>query len=224
MDTQLAIEKSRQLKISVIPIVREEYEMLLLARIFDSRFGKQLVFRGGTALRLAYNSPRFSDDLDFSERKSISVAEFQKWGKEVDKDNEYMELVEALKKKFTLFALFRIKDPALPASISIKVEISVREDRWVQDKDYTLMRLQSAVTPLTVLAQVASIERIEKEKLNIKPARIRDIFDLWYIGQRLNRPHKMDFSSFPAREVRRELHRLLAGGARRLIESWLPKN
>lgn len=224
MDTKLAIEKARQLKMSVIQIVREEYEMIFLARFFDSQIGKQLVFRGGTALRLAYNSPRFSDDLDFSELKPIGVAEFQKLCGEIATNNEYVELVEAVKKTFTLFAIFKIKDPALPATISIKVEISVREEQWVQDKDYTLMRLQSEITPITALAQVASLERIGKEKSSIAPARIRDIFDLWYIGQHLNKPYKMDFSAFPIIEVKRELHRLLAEGARRLIEPWLPKD
>ncbi len=221
MDARLAIEKARQLNISVIQIVREEYEMILLARIFDSQFGKQLIFRGGTALRLAYNSPRFSDDLDFSELKPIKIEDFQKWCTEVAADNTYLELVEGLKKQFTLFALFRIKDPVLPATLSIKVEISLRKDQWELEKDYILMTLQSEVTPLTVLAQVATLARIEKEKRSIVPARIRDVFDLWYIGQRLNKPYKMDFSAFDKKEVKRELYRLLAKGTRRLIEPWL---
>ena len=223
MDIKLAIEKARQLKISVIQIVREEYEMILLARIFDSQLGKRLVFRGGTALRLAYNSPRFSDDLDFSQRLPISIEEFQKWGGEVAVGNEYLELTETIQKHFTLFALFRIKDPALPATISIKVEISTRKEQWKQDADYILISLQSEVTPLTVLAQVATLPRIEKEKLRIVPIRIRDVFDLWYISQRLNKPYSMDFSAFDAKEAKRELHRLLAQNARRLIKPWLPK-
>lgn len=33
MDTKLAIDKARQLKISVVQIVREEYEMILLAPV-----------------------------------------------------------------------------------------------------------------------------------------------------------------------------------------------
>lgn len=224
MDTKLAIEKAAQLRISVIQIVREEYELILLSRIFESAFGKKLVFRGGTAIRMAYDSPRFSDDLDFTQLESISAADFKKWCQETAEAHPYLELSEALKKRFTLFALFKVKDPAIGTTISIKVEISVRKERWKRDKDYTLMRLQSAVTPITALAQVASLLRIEKEKLSIDPARIRDVFDLWYIGQRLNRTYKMDFSRFPAKEVKRELHRLLTEGARRLIEPWLQKN
>lgn len=224
MDRKLAIEKSRQLQISVIQIIREEYEMILLAWIFESDFGKNLIFRGGTALRLAYNSPRFSDDLDFSVLKPIKVNEFKNWCRDVAAENEYLELVEALKKRFTLFALFKVKDPTLPANISIKVEISTRKEHLSEDKDYILMRLRSEITPITVVAQVATPSRIEKEKLSIKPIRIRDVFDLWFIGQLLKKPYKMDFGQFDNKEVKRELHRLLAEGARRLIEPWLPKN
>lgn len=223
MDKQLAIKKEQQLGISVIQIVREEYEIVLLSRIFDSTMGSKLVFRGGTTLRLAYGSPRFSDDLDFSQLEDIEAREFQDWCKLTAQFNPNLELVEALKKQFTLFALFKVKDPAIPAIISIKIEISRRLEKWEKDKDYTLMRLKSEITPLTVLAQVASLERIEKEKRSISPLRIRDIFDLWFIGKRLDKKYSMDFSGFEVKEVKRELNRLLTRGTRRLIESWLPK-
>lgn len=224
MDIQLAVAKARSLNISLVQIVREEYEMIILNRIFESPFGKKLVFRGGTALRLAYNSPRFSDDLDFAQLKPIKVREFQTWCKETAESNPYMKLAEALKKKFTLFALFKIKDPALSAIISIKVEISVRKEIWEKEKDYILMRLKSEVTPLTVLVQVASLKRIQKEKYSIAPLRIRDIFDLWFIGQQLNEPYQMDFVGFKAAEIKRELNRLLSVGSRRIIEQWLPES
>lgn len=224
MDRTIAIEKARQQRISVVQIVREEYEMVLLSSIFESPFGNRLIFRGGTALRLAYDSPRFSDDLDFSQMKSVHTGEFQKWCRDVARRNENIEFVEALKKYFTLFALFRVKDPVLPATISIKVEISTRKERWKKESDYTLMRLGSAVTPLTVLAQVATLPLIEKEKLAIRPARIRDVFDLWYIGQQLKKPNTMDFQSFPSKKVKSELHRLLPEHARKIIEPWLQKS
>src|SRR3989338_11183696 len=164
MDKLLALKKEQQSGISTIQIAREEYEMVLLNRIFDSNMGSKLVFRGGTALRLAYGSPRFSDDLDFSQVEDIGVKEFRDWCKLTAKFNPSLELVEALKKQFTLFALFKVKDSAIPATISTKIEISIRKERWEKDKDYTIMGLKSGVTPLTVLVQVASLERIEQEK------------------------------------------------------------
>lgn len=38
--------------------------------------GQYLIFKGGTALRLAYKSPRFSDDLDFALLKKLDINQF----------------------------------------------------------------------------------------------------------------------------------------------------
>ncbi len=223
MDLRLALEKEQQLGISRLQIVREEYEMVLLNKIFDGPLGSRIVLRGGTALRLAYGSPRFSEDLDFSQLGKITEQEFKDWGAATAQFNPNLKLVEALKKYYTLFALFRLKDPTLPETISLKLEISTRDEKWVKDKDYLIKRLKSEVTPLTVLAQVASLAKISQEKRRILPLRSRDVFDLWFIGQQIGEPSPMDFSRFEPKEIKRDLNRLLAKGARRLLEPWLPK-
>lgn len=223
MDKKLALEKQKTLRISLIQVVREEYEMVLLNSIFDSNFGSKLVFRGGTALRLAYGSPRFSDDLDFTQIEEIKEKDFREWCRKISQATPNLELIEALRKYYTLYAKFRVKDSVLTQTIGIKVEISVRKEKWEKGKNYTLMNLKSEVTPITVMAQVASLEWIKKEKLMISPPRIRDIFDLWFIGQTFKEPVKMDFGQFSASQVKRELHRFLPEGKQKLIETWLPK-
>lgn len=223
MDNKLAQKLQKTLRVSLVQIVREEYEMVLLNSIFESSFGNMLVFRGGTTLRLAYGSPRFSDDLDFTQINKIGESDFQDWCEKISQATPNLELREALKKYYTLYAKFRVKDTVLPQTIGIKVEISVRKEKWEKGKDYTLMNLKSEVTPITVMAQVASLERIKKEKLSISPPRIRDVFDLWFIGQTLREPAPMNFSQFKTSQVKRELHRLLPEGKHKLIETWLPK-
>ena len=69
---------------------------------------------------------------------------------------------------------------------------------------------------------VRIIGPIEKEKLSISPLRIRDFFDLWFIGQRLNNPFPPEFSGWSRKEVKRELHKYLPEKARRTFEEWLP--
>ncbi|MFH1564393.1 MAG: nucleotidyl transferase AbiEii/AbiGii toxin family protein [bacterium] len=223
MDKEIAIKKQQELGISIPQIVREEYEMILLNRIFESDFGNNLVFRGGTALRLAYKSPRYSDDLDFTQFVNIKESDFKKWCKETEKAVPNLKLSEALQKYYTLYAQFKITDPALEKTIAIKIEISRRNGEWVKEKDYTLLTLASEITPITVFAQVATLGQIKKEKLSISPARIRDVFDLWFINQRLNEPSVMDFSKFSAREIKQDLHKLLPKKQFNLIKNWLPK-
>ncbi len=223
MDRKLAEQKQKQLRISLPQIVREEYEMILLAGIFESSFGNKLVFRGGTALRMAYGSPRFSDDLDFTQLQKIEEEEFQKWCQTTAEANSNLELIEALKKYYTLYAKFRVTDSVLSQPIGIKIEISTRKEKWEKGKDYQLKNLRSQVTPVTVLAQVIDLKRLLKEKQSISPPRVRDIFDIWFINQSLGQRVSMDFKGFKTTEVKRELHRLLPEGEWQLIKKWLTK-
>lgn len=224
MERQVALSLVKKLGISIDRIVQEEYEILLLQSIFASNFSRNLVFRGGTALRLAYKSPRCSDDIDFSVLARINKKIFQEWCVFTARNVPNLSLVDARQKYFTLFALFKVADPALPRAFSIKVEISTRKSEpWKKNRDYALMNVGSEVTPIVVTAQVATVEKIEKEKKSISPLRIRDAFDLWFIGQKLGKNVAMDFSGFSKEEVRAELHKYLSQGNRRLITKWIPE-
>ncbi|MFH1161798.1 MAG: nucleotidyl transferase AbiEii/AbiGii toxin family protein [Candidatus Jorgensenbacteria bacterium] len=68
MITNEALEKfSRQYQTGVFPnIVREYFQHIFLSELYKLPNAGKLVFKGGTALRIIYNSPRFSEDLDFS--------------------------------------------------------------------------------------------------------------------------------------------------------------
>lgn len=223
MNKQLALTKQKQLGISTDRIVWEEYEMLLLNRIFESDFGKDLVFRGGTALRLAYGSYRYSDDLDFTQLVDIPLPKFRAWCQETAKSLPYIALDEALEKYYTLYARFVLTDPTLERPLGIKVEISRRKKEWRQGEDYILKQLSSEVTPVAVLAQVATIAQIEREKESIDPLRVRDIFDLWFIKSQRGESPTMNFGTYSAHEVRGDLHRLLPQGKWQLLDRWLKK-
>ena len=73
---------AREQKISVDQIIREEWEMKILQLFFDTTTGKKVLFKGGTALRLGYGSPRYSEDLDFSviNGKKITNSDMQDLG------------------------------------------------------------------------------------------------------------------------------------------------
>lgn len=63
-----ALEKlSRQYQTGVFPnIIREYFQHVFLSELYKLPNAEKLLFKGGTALRIIYNSPRFSEDLDFS--------------------------------------------------------------------------------------------------------------------------------------------------------------
>ena len=219
MNKELAEQLSKKLKISTPQIVREEYELIVLKEIYSSNLADKLVFKGGTALRLAYDSPRFSDDLDFSLLKNVKTEDFISVCNEVATNNPNIELVEALKKFNTLFALFKVTDSSISQNFSIKIEVSTREENLKKDKDYSLVLLKSSVSPINLIASTFSLEKILSDKLSIEPKRIRDVFDIWFIRQNLgDKGIKMDFKNFNKNEVKRELNKLLPVSYRGLVE------
>lgn len=68
MITSETFEKLEQrFQISVFPnIVREYFQHIFLGELYRLPDAEKLLFKGGTALRIVYGSPRFSEDLDFS--------------------------------------------------------------------------------------------------------------------------------------------------------------
>src|SRR4030042_738144 len=66
MEQLIAEQKARELQIDRTQVVREYWELIILKGLYDSPFGRNIIFKGGTALRLAYASPRFSEGLEFS--------------------------------------------------------------------------------------------------------------------------------------------------------------
>ena len=58
---------SRQYQMGIFPnVVREYFQHIFLSELYKFPDSEKLLFKGGTALRIVYGSPRFSEDLDFS--------------------------------------------------------------------------------------------------------------------------------------------------------------
>ncbi len=223
MNKQLADNLQKSLNISQEQIVREEYEMIILKHLFESELGSSFVFKGGTALRLAYGSPRFSEDLDFSVLQEFSNEKLDRLLREIASQNDALEIMDLTQKHYTYFGLFRVKEDFMNQAFSIKFEASIRPISLKKGTDYNLLALSSRITSLTVLAQVENLSQIKKEKKTIDPLRIRDIFDLWFIGQKLGEPVSMDFRQWKTEVIRRELFKFLPEKDKRLVEEWLSK-
>jgi len=59
-------ELSIKLQGSFVNVAREYIQNLFLSHFYAQENSESILFKGGTALRLLYKSPRFSEDLDFS--------------------------------------------------------------------------------------------------------------------------------------------------------------
>lgn len=222
MDQLQAESFSRKLGIALEQVVREELEMAILKTLLESPIGNSLVFKGGTALRLAYGSPRFSDDLDFSSLTAIEEKAFKKACLAAARYVPEAMLAEALVKFYTLFALFQFRVPYIGRPFSMKIELSTRRESWKEGRDYDLKLLSSEITNLTALAQVATLECMAKDKHKAFKARRqpRDLYDLWFISQKLGREFKIDGAGLDSSLLRRDLRTCLPRSHWRLIDRW----
>ena len=164
-------------------ILREEAEMEILSALANDKLGAKLVFYGGTALRLAYNSPRFSEDIDLLRLKPVSFSDFKKFIKKIVNARAQWRLVDMKDKRQTMFALIQIKDEKLKHAFSVKLEAHKPAGKIKLKTD--LLLLKSPLAAAEPLLLVPAPEELKKLKIqafsNRKKA--RDIFDLWYIAQ-----------------------------------------
>ncbi len=222
MDRFTAESLAKKIQISKDYVVREEYEVLILKEIYESEFGVNLMFKGGTALRLVYGSARFSEDLDFSLIHKIDGRRFIEFMQGAVRKYPEMVDLEATEKHYTIFVLIKVKVEYLDRAFSIKIEISKRAKMWAIN-DYNDKIIKSEVAPLTVLARVASLEVILREKkAALKNRKVaRDVFDYWFINQLVKKEVKVDFSGYDKQKALSELHKLLARPYWRVIDTWL---
>lgn len=64
-DQALQIVSSQEQEINKLNHLREYLQHVILREMFEQDWLQELIYHGGTALSMIYNSPRFSEDLDF---------------------------------------------------------------------------------------------------------------------------------------------------------------
>lgn len=211
---QYLIEKlAGELKIAPLNIVREYLEMETLYRLSETELSENLIFYGGTALRLAWESFRFSEDLDFlmaktsPSNKKILKSALEK----VVADNKGVSLEDLYDKRNTLFGLLHVTSDFLKHPIRIKIEISKKKNGL----KFENRLLSSPVTVKNVIFPTANQESILKLKEKAIKSRSvpRDWFDYWYLCQKTKRKNELGVGfPFNENDFSREMRR------------WLPRN
>jgi len=198
-------------------ILKEHYQMYILDVLFNSSFEKDLIFKGGTALRLAYGSFRFSEDLDFSLLRNIGFANFKKTIEKLPNLFPEATIKEVYDKHNTLFAKIVFNVEFKPIPIGIKIEIN----KNVRDFDYDIVLLKSPFNNIEVSGKVSPLEAIFKNKLEILEEP-RDLFDAWYISQKLNKEFKIKNEyKYSHKELMDNLNPLIPKNHSKVLEIFL---
>ncbi len=208
MEREIAAQEAKKSGTDIVNIVREYWEVLVLKGMFESPFGKDLIFKGGTALRLVYGSPRFSEDIDFSLIRNALKGKFCPFIEKLIYPFSELSLSDCAEKYYTYLAEIKVVIPYLSYPFRIKVEISKRKQK---NYEWELKLLSSPAVSLQVLSQVASLEQLYKDKQACLRTRHKpkDVFDFWYLCEQRRTAYRPGKISVSKSILRRDLRKLL---------------
>jgi len=157
-------------------IKQEQFELEVLDVMNSHRILKDLVFCGGTMLRLCFGLNRFSVDLDFW---TVEVVDREKLSNELKNVlAERYNLTDAASKFHT--PLFEFRSPRYPRRLKIEIRDKPRK---VETEPAIAF---SAFSNLQVLLEVVSLKEMMREKVGalIDRKEIRDAFDMEFLHKK----------------------------------------
>lgn len=161
-------------------ILREYLQHLFLSYFYQNDKSDQILFKGGTALRIVLSSPRFSEDLDFtginiSNQKieniiANTLANIEKSGINVDISESKQTSGGFL--AIITFDIFNLKP-------KIRIEISLRKGKLIKGEPVVV---QNIFLPSYTLVQMPLVNLID-EKIVALVARQkpRDFYDYYFL-------------------------------------------
>jgi predicted nucleotidyltransferase component of viral defense system len=160
--------------------VRREYcQHLFLSYFYQQPLTDQVYFKGGTALRMIYNSPRFSEDLDFSSSltdiHALEEAIVDALA-EIARENVDVDIAEAKTTSGGYLAIVTFRGDDVP--VAVQLEISLREG----EKQGEAVTIVSDFIPAYTILALAKEQLIdEKIQALLSRKKARDFYDLYFL-------------------------------------------
>ena len=157
---------------------REYAQHVFLSYLYQKRSSEKLLFKGGTALRIIYGSPRYSEDLDYTAsrmtdtevRQAIegAIGDMRKEGFEVS--------MEYNKTSGGWLVLLETKVASWP----VRVELNLSRRKEASKGEFHL--IASPYTPPYTINALSEEELVaEKIEALLSRKKPRDYYDLYYI-------------------------------------------
>lgn len=213
-------------QIDEFTIFREYLQVLFLSYVYQEKEAGEIFFKGGTALRLLFGSPRFSEDLDFSTTCS---------------DKEIATLLEKLEGKMTK-ELPGIKIAPLYAGkegIRFRMKYETDEFKYpvnIRLDFHRIVKIESTQTstlatefPVIIFPQIFHLTpgALLAEKIEALQGRHqgRDLFDMWFLlAKKVKLPKGYDRNevlkkvrSFSQADLNKDLGKFLPRGQKTII-------
>lgn len=180
MITQETIETLvRKYQTEEINVWREYFQHIFLSYFYQQPEMDKVYFKGGTALRLVYRSPRFSEDLDFSSSvKNVKVIEDAVVGAlvEIEREGIKGELDEAKPTSGGYLATMRFKTNG--SFVATRIEISFRNGK----EESEVASIEGDFIPPYTVVQLSQEQIVEgKMQALLSRKKPRDFYDLYFL-------------------------------------------
>lgn len=170
----------KQTQTSSENVVREYCQHLFLSFLYKQNGSEKLLFKGGTALRIVFSSPRFSEDLDFT-GANITQAEveeiFINTLANIEHTGIHVELMEG--KPTTGGYLGIVTFYAYEKTIPVQIEVSLRRGKGITG---VRALVENDYIPAYTLVHLPK-EEIIKGKIQalINRHKPRDFYDYFFL-------------------------------------------
>lgn len=154
-------------------ILHEQFELEVLSALQSGRFLTDLIFGGGTMLRLCHGLDRYSVDLDFWVIKNMD------WAKFYNRLEGYLRqsytITDSVNKHFTL--LFELKSPKYPRALKIEIRKETKKVRTETSIAY------SPHSTTQVMVKTVALADMMKSKIEsfLDRKEIRDAYDIEFL-------------------------------------------
>lgn len=179
LDFKVIKDLSVRYQTTTVNIIREYFQHLFLSYFYQEKGSENFLFKGGTALRIVYNSPRFSSDLDFTGikngKKYENIIENVIYKLNISGIN--VEIKESKKTSGGWLAVFKIKIYDL--ELNIVNEISYRKSNVF--KGDLILVSSEFVSPYSLYLIDPKILVDEKINALLTRQKPRDYFDFYFI-------------------------------------------
>jgi predicted nucleotidyltransferase component of viral defense system len=161
-------------------VVREYFQQLFLSYLYQEKGSDGLLFKGGTALRIVWRSPRFSEDLDFTGAGvTVKAIESLMEGALAGMEMQGIQagIIESKKTSGGYLAIFQFDTNEYKSRV--QVEVSLRSGKKGQGSA-TLIQ-SDLVAPYTLAHLKEEILVAEKIQASLTRGKARDFYDLYFI-------------------------------------------
>lgn len=178
--TEIIKTLTKKYQTEAVNVWREYFQHVFLSYFYKQPEAGDIYFKGGTALRLVYQSPRFSEDLDFSSSakdiKKIERAVINSLA-EIEREGIVTELIEATETTGGYLATMKFKNNG--DRVATRIEISLRNGKKERGELVTIAG--DFIPPYTIM-QLTQTQLVEgKIAALLSRKKPRDFYDFYFL-------------------------------------------